>query len=650
MATVAPYGSWRSPITLDQIVGATVGLSSPDVSAGGVYWLEARPDEGGRSALVFRPHGGDAVDVVPKGFNVRTRVHEYGGGAYWRHGEDVFASSFADGRVYRFNGPGAEPRAVTPEPPAPHAFRYADGDVTPDGRLIVCVRERHDGDEVLNELVAFPADGSAEPRVIASGHDFYASPRLDPSGGMLAWLTWDHPRMPFDGTELRVAPFAADGALGDERVIAGGETESVVDSQWSPEGVLHFVSDRTGWWNLYAARGDDARPLCPAEAEFAFPWWVFARERYTFVPDGRIACLVTRNARDSLELLDSASGRLEPVDLPYSQYLSGLAGGGERLAVVAAAPTTPPALIAYDVESGQVEIVARSSPVELDEGYVSPARAIEFPTAGGKAAHAFFYPPRNADFVAPEGELPPLVVKVHGGPTANATDELNLAVQFYTSRGIAVVDVNYGGSTGYGRAYRARLLGEWGNVDVDDCIAAVRYLAEQGEVDPERMLITGGSAGGYTTLLALATRDDFTAGISAFGVADLELLFTDSHKFELHYDHSLVGPYPEAKELWRERSPIHHADGISAPLLLHQGLADEVVPPSQAETIVAALRRRGVPYAYLAYAGEGHGFRRADSQRRMVEANLAFMGEVFGFAPADELEPLEIENLEHVAH
>ena len=650
MATVAPFGSWKSPITVDLLVGATVGLSSPDVSEEGVYWLETRPQEGGRSVLVFRPDGGEPVDVVPDGFNVRTRVHEYGGGAYWRHDHVVFASSFEDGRVYRLDEPGAEARPVTPEPAEPHALRYADGFLTPDGRLVVCVRERHEGGEVLNELVAFPADGSAEPRVIASGHDFYASPRIDPAGAQLAWLTWDHPRMPFDGTELRVAALGEDGTLGDERMIAGGETESVVDPRWSPDGVLHFVSDRTGWWNLYSARGDHMRPLAPAEAEFALPWWVFARERYAFLADGRIACLVTRGARDSLELLDPASGRLEPVDLPYSSYLSGLAAHGVRVAAVAASPTTVPSLVAYDVESHKEEVVARSSSVELDERYVSPARAIEFPTAGGQAAHAFFYPPRNADFAAPDGELPPLVVKVHGGPTAHSTDELNLAIQYYSSRGIAVVDVNYGGSTGYGRAYRSRLLGAWGVVDVEDCIAAARYLAEQGEVDPERMLITGGSAGGYTTLLALATRDEFAAGISAFGVADLELLFTDTHKFELRYDHSLVGPYPESKELWRERSPINHADGISAPLLLHQGLDDKVVPPSQAEAIVAALKRRGIPYAYIAYEGEGHGFRRADSQRRMFEANLAFMAQVFGFAPSEELEPLAIENLEHVVH
>jgi dipeptidyl aminopeptidase/acylaminoacyl peptidase len=649
MATVAPYGSWTSPITVDLLVGDTVTLSYPDVSAGGVYWVEGRPHEAGRAVLVFRPDGGEPTDVVPAGFNVRTRVHEYGGGAWWRHGDVVFASSFDDGRVYRIDAPGAEPRPVTPEPPEPSSLRYADGVVTPDGSTVVCVRERHEGGEVLNELVTFPADGSEEPRLLASGHDFYASPRLDPSGGRLAWISWDHPRMPFDGTELHVAKFGAGGTLSDERMVAGGETESVVDPLWSPAGDLLFASDRTGWWNLYSLRGDHMRPLAQAEAEFAYPWWVFARECYAFLADGRIACVVTRAARESLELLDPATGRLDRLDLPYSGY-AGMRSDGKRIAAVAASPTEQPAVLVYDLATGKLEEVARSSSTGVDEAYVSPGRAIEFPTTDGQTAHAFFYPPHNTDFEAPEGERPPLVVKIHGGPTAHTNDELDLGVQYLTSRGIAVVDVNYGGSTGYGRAYRDRLLGQWGVVDVEDSIAAARYLAEQGEADPDRLLITGGSAGGYTTLLVLAIRDDFAAGISSFGVADLELLFTDTHKFELHYDHSLVGPYPESKEVWRERSPIHHADGISAPLLLHQGLEDRVVPPSQADAIVEALKRRGIPYAYLAYEGEGHGFRRADSIRRMVEANLAFMGQVFGFAPADELAPLEIENLEHVAH
>jgi dipeptidyl aminopeptidase/acylaminoacyl peptidase len=457
MATVAPYGSWTSPITVDLLVGSTVTLSYVDVTPAGVYWLEGRPHERGRTVLVFRPEGGDPVDVVPDSFNVRTRVHEYGGGAWWRHEDVVFASSFDDSRVYRFDAPGAEPQPVTPEPPEPNSLRYADGVVTPDGSLVVCVRERHEGGEVLNELVAFPADGSADPRVVASGHDFYASPRLDRSGGRLAWITWDHPRMPFDGTELHVATLGPDGSLADERTVAGGETESIVDPLWSPEGDLFFVSDRTGWWNLYSLRGDHMRPVAPVEGELAEPWWVFSRERYAFLADGRIACVVTRAARDSLELLDPATGRLEPTDLPYSTYAGGIRADGTRVAAVGASATHPDAVVLYEAGSREHEVVARSSSTDVDEAYLSPGRAIEFTTAGGATAYAFYYAPRNADFEAPAGELPPLVVMVHGGPTAHVTDELDLEIQYYTSRGIAVVDVNYGGSTGYGRADRERL-------------------------------------------------------------------------------------------------------------------------------------------------------------------------------------------------
>jgi dipeptidyl aminopeptidase/acylaminoacyl peptidase len=650
MPAQAPYGSWKSPFTVDLITGATVGLSSPDVGGRTVYWLESRPEEAGRTALVCRPDGGERVDVVPSGFNVRTRVHEYGGGAYWRHGHTIFCSSFDDGRIHRVDGPGTEPWPVTPEPPEPNALRYADGDVSRDGRVVVCVRERHEAGEVVNELVAFPADGSTAPRAIASGHDFYAAPRLDPDGRRLAWLAWDHPRMPWDGTELRVAELGADAALSNERVVAGGAGESVLDPRWSPDGFLHFVSDRTGWWNLYKGDGDEPRAVCPTEAEFASPPWVFAIPRYVFLPDGRIACIVTRRARDTLELLDAASGTLEAAGLSYTVYAGRLAGSGSRVVAVAASPANAAAVIAYHVETGDEEVVARSAPAEPDERCVSVARAVEFPTAEGRTAQAFFYPPRNPDFVAPEDERPPLYVRVHGGPSGHATDQLDLATQFLTSRGIAVVHVNYGGSTGFGRDYRRRLERRWGEVDVEDCIAAARYLAEQREVDPDRMVIAGSSAGGYTTLLALATRDEFAAGISSFGVADLELLRADSHKFELHYEEWLIGPYPEAKRLWRERSPIHHVDGVSAPLLLHQGLDDKVVPPSQTESIVAALRRRGIPHVYLAYEGEGHGFRRADSLRRMLQANIAFMGHVFAFEPADELPPLAIENLDRVAH
>jgi dipeptidyl aminopeptidase/acylaminoacyl peptidase len=652
MATRAPYGSWESPITVDLLTGAgTVGLGSVDASDDGIYWTESRPHEKGRTALVFRPDGGEPVDVVPPGFNVRSRVHEYGGGAYWRHGTTVWCSNFEDGRVYRFDQPGGEPQPVTPETSAPNALRYADGRVTPDGRLIVCVRERHDVEgEPLNELVAFPGDGSAEPRVIAAGRDFYSSPRISPDGGRLAWTSWNHPLLPFEGTELFVADLAEDGTLTNERRIAGSEHESVTQPVWSPEGILHFVNDPTGWWNLYAEDDDGVRALHEAEAEFAPPQWIFGVSTYTFLRDGRIACVVTRRAIDSLEILDPQTGSLEPLDLPFTAYNGwSIAQHGGRVLTIAATATEGSAVVSIDPETAEFDVVKRDLEQEVDARYVSRPEPIAFPGDGGES-YGFLYAPANPDFTAPDDEPPPLVVLVHGGPTAHVYAAFDLEIQFLTSRGIAALDVNYGGSTGYGRAYRDRLCHRWGEVDVNDAAAAARFLAEAGRVDPERMLITGGSAGGYTTLLAMGVSDVFAAGISEFGVADLVSFHDETHKFESRYDEYLVGKWPDEIELYRERSPVAHADKISRPLLLLQGLDDKVVPPSQAEAIAEALRRNNVPYAYIAFEGEGHGFRGADAIRRAYEASLSFMGQLFGFEPADELEPVQIENFETAAH
>jgi dipeptidyl aminopeptidase/acylaminoacyl peptidase len=648
MATAAPYGSWESPITIDLLTGGgTVALGSVDASERGIYWTESRPHEKGRTALVFRPHGGEPVDVVPPGFNTRSRVHEYGGGAYWRHGETVWCSNFEDGRVCRFDRPGGEPQPVTPEPPEPNALRYADGRVTPDGRLVVCVRERHDVEgEPVNELVAFPADGSAEPRTVASGRDFYSSPRISPDGRRLAWLCWDHPLLPFEGTELFVADLAEDGTLSNERRVAGSEHEAVTQPLWSPEGVLHFVNDPAGWWNLYAEEGGRVRALHETEAEFAPPQWIFGVSTYTFLPDGRIACVVTRRATDTLELLDPRTGELEPLDLPYTAYTGwSIAQYGGRILTIAASETEGSALITIDAATEDVEVVKHESERRIDPAYVSRPEAIAFPGHGGES-YGFFYPPTNPDFAASEDELPPLIVLVHGGPTAHVYPARSFEIQYSTSRGIAVVDLNYGGSTGYGRAYRDRLRHNWGIVDVDDAAAAARYLAEAGRVDPERILITGGSAGGYTTLLAMGVSDVFSAGISEFGVADLVTFHDETHKFESRYDEYLIGEWPAKKDVYRERSPVTHADRISKPLLLLQGLDDRVVPPSQAEAIAAALDRNGVPYAYIGFEGEGHGFRGAEAIRRAYESSLSFMAQLFGFDPADEIEPIKIANLQ----
>lgn len=651
MPTVAPHGSWSSPITLDLVAGeGGVSYGSVQVDERGVYWLESRPQEQGRIALVFRPDGGEPLDVVPAAFNVRTRVHEYGGGAWFQDGGVFYCSNFDDSRLYRIDGPGAEPRPITPEPTDPHALRYADGRVFADGRLIVCVRETHGAGEPVNELVVLPTDGSAEPRVIEAGRDFYAAPRPSPDGACLAWLAWDHPHMPFEGTDLCVADLAADGSTSNSRRVAGSATESVFQPEWGPDAALYFVSDRTGWSNLYVERDGGVHALTQEEAELGYPQWVFDLTRYDFLEDGRVACVFTRNAVDGLELLDVESGKLERIDLPYTGiYSPALRSHGTKLYFPAASPTEPAAIVELDVATGDVEVLRRSSAVQLDERYITIAEPIAFEGADGLTSHGFFYAPKNPEFSGPEEELPPLVVYVHGGPTAHSATPLQLSVQFFTSRGIAVVDLNYGGSTGYGREYRDRLRGRWGEVDVDDSAAVVRYLAGRGDVDPARVEITGGSAGGYTTLLALAIRDAFTSGTSYYGVADLVTFHDETHKFESHYDEYLVGPWPAAKDVYRERSPVSHADSISRPLLLLQGLDDKVVPPAQAEVIVDALRERGIPYAYIAFAGEGHGFRKAENVKRALAAHFSFLAQVYGFEPADELEPLEIEHLQQAA-
>ncbi len=644
MPQAAPFGGWRSPINAALVAAGETPVGATTLSGQDVYWLEGKPLEGGRYVLV-RFANGQRTELTPRSFNVRTRVHEYGGGSYVVHGSTVFFSNFADQRLYRQDD-GGEPRAISPEPETPAALRYADGFVTADGQLLICVQERHpaNGEEAINELVVLPTDGSSAPRVIASGHDFFSSPRISPDGGRLAWLTWDHPRMPWDGTELWVADLAADGRVSDPRCVAGGPEESIFQPEWSSAGELHFVSDRTGWWNLYRLDGGGARALAPMDAEFGTPQWVFGLSRYTFVGDGSIACFYVRDGFEHLALLRPGQP-LQTLDLPYTSY-SGLHANGDTLVFSAASPTDATAVMHMDLRTGERQVLGRTLAHDLDSRYVSRPRPIAFPTGNGQVtAHALYYPPTNVDFVGNQGEKPPLIVASHGGPTAMTTAQLNPEIQFWTSRGFGFVDVNYGGSTGYGRPYRERLKGTWGIVDTEDCINAARYLAAEGEVDGERLAIRGGSAGGYTTLCALVFHDDFAAGASYYGVADCEALATDTHKFESRYLDGLIGPYPEAREVYRQRSPIHYADELSCPVILFQGLEDRVVPPEQAERMAEALHAKGLPFAYLAFEGEQHGFRKAETIQRTLEAELYFYSRVFGFPLADEIEPVAIENL-----
>ena len=640
--TIAPYGSWRSSITVDALLAERVFASEPRLDGSTIAWLEDRPGEGGRGVVVRTTADGGFEELTPREANVRDGVHEYGGGAWAIHEGTVYHSDFRDGRLHRtLPGGGAEP--VTPE----GATRYADISLDAGRSRLICVREDHRGGGVpANEIVTVPlgAEGSppAEPVVLVSGDDFYGPLRLSPDGRRLAWLTWSLPDMPWDGSELRLAELDARGLPGPTRTIAGGRSESIAEPAWSPDGSLHFVSDRSDWWNLYRLEGDGSiTAVAPMEAEFAGPQWVFGMSTYGFAGDGSIVAVARAGGIDRLWRI-TPGGVTTPIPVPYLE-IPDVVVAGSTAVVVGSSPAEPPHVATIDLGSGALSVIRRTSGVAFPAAELSMPRHIEFPTEGGLTAHALYYAPHNEAFEGPSGERPPLRVLSHGGPTSATGAGFRGAIQFYTSRGIGVVDVDYGGSTGYGRAYRSRLEGQWGVVDVDDCIDAARFLSDTGEVDPARIAVQGGSAGGYTTLAALAFRPEaFSAGVSYFGIGDLTGFDLETHKFESRYTERLVGPWPETRDLWLERSPILHVERISAPMLILQGLDDKVVPPSQAEQIVAALTAKGIPHAYLAFEGEGHGFRKAENIRRSYEAELSFYGQVFGFTPADQIEPLEL--------
>jgi dipeptidyl aminopeptidase/acylaminoacyl peptidase len=623
------------------VISAFVGLGQIALERGDIYWIELRPLEGGRNVIVRRTPEGQTLDCTPTAFNARTCVHEYGGGDYVVMGSTVYFSSFADQRLYR-HVPGAELQPLTPA----IAMRYADGVIDRRRRRLICVREDHTvSGEVINTLVSLNLEGDdSGGQVLVSGNDFYSSPRLSPDGSRLAWLTWNHPNMPWDGTELWVGELREDGTPERTERVAGGTDESVFQPDWSPDGVLHFVSDRTGWWNLYRWRGRHVEPLWNMEAEFGLPQWRFGMSTYTFESVQQIICAYTQHGIWHLASLDTETKKTNLIETPYTEILEVRAEPG-YLVFLGGSLTEPVSIIRVDLATHRLEVLRRVRDVSVDTAYLSMPTGIEFPTEHGSTAHGFFYPPQNRDYSAPPGELPPLMVMSHGGPTGSTSISLQYGIQYWTSRGIAVLDVNYGGSTGYGRAYRQRLNGQWGIVDVDDCVNGARYLVERGEVDGNRLAITGGSAGGYTTLCALTFRDTFKAGASHYGVSDLETLAKDTHKFESRYLDSLVGRYPEQMNLYHERSPIHFTDRLSCPLILFQGLEDEIVPPNQAEMMFEAVRAKGLPVAYLPFEGEQHGFRRAENVKRALEAELYFYSKVFDFGLADPIEPVAIENL-----
>jgi dipeptidyl aminopeptidase/acylaminoacyl peptidase len=651
--TIAPYGSWASPFAIELLTKGTVSFGEVGAADGRRWWLEGRPEEGGRQVLVRREPDGSITRLSPEGMNVRTRVHEYGGGAFLVEGDLVVVSDFATGRLHRVIAPG-ELEPLTPEG---RAWRFADLALDRGRNRLLAVREDHEADTLArhgqaeNAIVAIDL-ASGEVTVLVEGADFYAAPKPAPDGGRLSWLRWDHPNLPWDGTELLVAELGADGRPAEAHVVAGSPSDWIAQPRWSPAGILHFVAEPDGWMNLFrlAPDGSVERAGDPIEAEFAFPDWVFALSNYDIATDGTIIAVGRSGGRDRLYRI-AADGAVRPIDLPYTE-IGYVAVDGSRAVFRAAAPDRPWAVVELDLTRADAAsvpepgVLRRSTETVFDPADVAESRLVEFPTTGGTTAFGIAYLPRNQAFRGPDGELPPLIVTSHGGPTAQASTAFAVGIQLFTSRGFAVLDVDYGGSTGYGRDYRKRLEGEWGVVDLDDCVAGATWMAEQALVDGSRLAIRGGSASGYTTLCAVTFSDAFSAGTSYFGIGDLETFAKETHKFESRYLDRLVGPYPEMRERYRERSPLNFTERISCPVLILQGAEDRIVPPAQAEQIVDALWERRLPHAYLLFEGEDHGFRDAANIIRSFEAELSFYGQVFGFEPADPMEPIEVTFLD----
>ncbi len=626
---IAAYGTWPSRPDVSPGPGRSRSLLEVKVDGADVYWLEGRGWPDGHQVAVRWEAGHGARDVSAPDANVRSRVYEYGGGSYAVSRGSLFYTRFDTGRVYRCER-GTE-LALTP----PRRLRFADLVVDEHHARLLCVQESREAQTAtdqgpLHSIVGVALDGSGAIRELAGGADFYSSPRVSPDGRWCAWISWNRPNMPWDGSELWVAAVEPGGGFARARRVAGGPAESVGQPEWSPAGELYFVSDRTGWWNLYRDRVPDGpEPVAPMEAEFCHHQWRFARPTYVFLDHHRIVAIARHDGRDELVLIDQDGGTVEALATPFTdiEFLSRL--DERRVVFVGGQPQAVTAVVRLDVASGEWEALRQAADDAASPEEISVGEFISFPVEEGEA-YGFFYQPRNPTYEGPPGERPPLVVRCHGGPTSNAANALDADVQALTSRGIAVLDVDHGGSTGYGRPYRDRLLGQWGVVDVRDCVAAVRHVAERGLADPNRVAITGKSAGGWTTLCALAFTDAFRGGAAYFAITDLEAWRADTHKFESRYLDHIVGPYPDTRERYLERSPTRCASRIAGPVLLVQGLDDHIVPREQAELMIAALAGAGRPYRYLTFEGEGHGLKRAENLEQAFDAELALYGEAFG--------------------
>ena len=637
------FGSWSSPISSDLIVNETVSLGQLSLDGEDIYWIEGRPSDGGRQVLVKRTPDGNTRDITPSPYSCRSLVHEYGGSAYLIADEFVYFSNYHDQRIY-MQKPSEAPTPITPS----GDFRYADGVYDHKRNRIIYILEDHSDSNrhPVNSLVSIDAEGIGDVQYLVTGNDFYSCPRINPEATQLTWITWNHPDMPWDSTELWVADLTNDGLLENSHMVFGGETNSILEPSWSPDGVLHFVSDTTGWWNLYKLQFGKVTPLWPLDGEFTRPPWSLGMSTYGYLSNDVLITAFNQNGIWKLAKLDTRHKTSENYVIPYTEFGRGDVRVRSDLLVFQAASTEEPmSILSMDPTGNNLTKIKSSNPNTIDPGYVSVPEAITYETADGFDTHAFFYRPTNPRYLGLPDEKPPLLVKSHGGPTGATSTALDLSIQFWTSRGFSVLDVNYGGSTGYGREYRERLRGNWGIRDVNDCAGGALYLVKTGVVDGNRMAIQGGSAGGYTTLACLTFTDVFQIGASYYGVSDLETLATDTHKFESRYLDGLIGPYPEPRDLYLKRSPINYIDQLSCSMILFQGQEDKIVPPDQAENMFTAVKSKGFPSAYINFKNEQHGFRQASNIKKAIEAQYYFFSRVFGFELNESVNPIEIANL-----
>lgn len=656
---IAEYGSWSSPIT-SEIVVKEGGLPFSPISEvhtcmtgkqETIFWSDLRPSEGGRIVVCSQTKGqSDIVSWTPEGFNARTKVHEYGGGATFVHKGQVYFSNFTDQRLYKQESPGSTPQALTPDG---KGWRYADGEMVEFADKIICVREDHgvvdsgEEDEAKNTIVCIDPV-TEEQCVLVKGADFYSSPRVS-STGMLAWAQWNHPNMPWDTTEVWVGQLDLSGEFlveGSAKKVACDEGVSVMLPRWTAEDSLFFISDRSDWWNLYEYifDTDEERNVFPDEKEIGKPHWVFGNCSYC--PHSTIPNKIAVVYGGRLGILDSELEKREDIDTGFPLHsCPKFSPKGDKIYCIAGSTSNPYCLIEVDVESKQVVIIKDTKGSDIDEGYISEPKTITFPTEDNKVAHGYLYLPKNKDYSAPPGTLPPLLVKAHGGPTSSTSPAFDLGKQFFTSRGVAILDVNYRGSTGFGMHYRKELDNNWGKVDVEDCCNGAMYVTNSMKAaDVDKLCIDGGSAGGFTTLACLTQRNLFKAGASKYGVSDLEALIRDTHKFESRYIDSMVGPYPECKELYVERSPINSAEKLNCPMIFFQGDEDKIVLPNQSEKMFEVLKKKGLTCAYVLFEGEQHGFRKSENIKATLEGEFCFFGKVFGYKPADFTCKLDIQN------